>query len=131
MDILKAKWLSYTVMIALFPICCRLLIWCLSRNDDLQPISAADLVTFGLVLNASNINELEHRKKLDSSVKTLLNGTSILFISVFGMLFSLSIIGEPTINSIALILCLFALAIVSLFISYSVYKTGPRVSQKC
>ncbi len=50
--------------------------------------NASDFVAFGLILHISNINEIEHFNDNEKSWKTIQNGISIGFISLYSVLFT-------------------------------------------
>ena len=120
----KTKWLVYTVFVGLIPIFCRLLIWGTTTSETLQWLAASDLIAFGLILHISNINEIEHISNEDKSWKTIQNGISIAFIALYSVLFALIILSEGFKNLVDLNTiktCTFILAVVSFFISFSVF----------
>ena len=84
----KTKWLMYTVLVGLIPVVARLLIWLISRNPDVDIFNTADFVVFGLILHISNINEMEHIHDSHKVWKTIQNGTSTVFITLYGVLFA-------------------------------------------
>ena len=125
----KIKWLTYTVLVGLIPVLVRLLVWAVSQNRDMDVFHAADFVVFGLILHISIINEIEHLQDDQRSWKTIHNGTSIVFITVYGALFASHVWGQSNPGSIdAAILLYFAfgLSLFSALIGYSVYD---RVSK--
>ncbi len=126
----RIKWLVYTVAVGLIPIISRFLIWLVISNKTVNLLSASDFVSFGLVLHISNINEIEHFT-LNKSWKTIQNGISIIFISFYGLLFSLVSISEN--NNIfdknVLLCCTIFLAAISFLISYSVYDRLSSLSK--
>ena len=96
----KVKWLIYTVLVGLIPILARMLVWSVSRSPKMELLNTSDLVAFGLVLHISNINEIEHLNSSEHSWKTIHNGTSIVFISFYGILFAVSLISSSNPNLI-------------------------------
>lgn len=120
----KIKWLIYTVLVGLIPIFSRLLIWTVTQTGTLKMLATPDFIAFGLILHISNINEIEHLSNDNKSWKTTQNGTSILFIALYSVLFSLIMISEGIpnfINSQVLLICTIILSTISFVISYSVF----------
>lgn len=94
MKLAPSKWLAYTFLVGLIPMLTRLLSWAVTSQGSLAPFATQDLVAFGLVLHASIINEIEHIQARDKDWKTIQNGTTILFVALYGALYTLSMIGE-------------------------------------
>ena len=121
----KIKWLMYTVLIGLIPILSRLLIWGISQNRTVDILNPADFLVFGLILHVSNINEIEHFNDREKWWKTLQNGISIAFITMYGVLFASYLIGQSNpglidrgiIQYIAI-----TLSAISFLLSFSVYN---------
>lgn len=120
----KSKWLAYTVLVALIPILCRVLLWVIAKADTVAPFAASDVVAFGLVMHISSINELEHvTSPKDRPWKTIQNGISVLFIALYSVLFGAMLLAERNpalIDSSALLKCVAALAGTSLILGFSV-----------
>jgi len=94
MKLSTGKWLAYTFLVGLIPVLMRLLAWAVTTSGSLEPFATQDLVAFGLVLHASIINELEHAHLRDRGWKSVQNGTAILFVTLYGALYTLTMIGE-------------------------------------
>lgn len=127
----KIKWLAYTVLVGMVPVISRILIYLVLRNPSISIFNTSDFVTFGLVLNISNINEIEHLNKLDKSWRTLQNGIALAFISFFMVLFSVYIVGESApslVNINAIKIMAMVLSLVSLVLSISVYDRVSKIS---
>ncbi|SET65218.1 hypothetical protein SAMN05216326_15214 [Nitrosomonas marina] len=120
---IKIKWLVYTVLIGLIPVFSRFLVWLVTNDTNMELMVSADLVTFGLILHVSNINEIEHLtfEDHDRNWKTVQNGLSIIFIVFYSLLFALTLIDDGLVDLDALKLCTQILAVISFMISYSVY----------
>ena len=88
----KVKWLIYTVLVGLIPILIRLFIYFVINNNSIDLLSASDFISLGLVIHISIINEIEHFEYSDTSWKTITNGMSIVFITIYSVLFALIII---------------------------------------
>ncbi|MCI5189348.1 MAG: hypothetical protein D3905_06030 [Candidatus Electrothrix sp. AS4_5] len=120
----KIKWLIYTVLVGLIPIVARILVWGVTKSGTVSMLAPSDFIAFGLILHISNINEIEHLKGDDKSWKTIQNGTSILFIALYSILFSLTMLSEGIPNFInyqVIKTCVIVLASVSFLISFSVF----------
>lgn len=123
----KIKWLIYTVIVGLIPIISRAIIWSLTKSFHIELFSPSDFIAFGLVLHISNINELEHITTIDQSWKTAHNGGSIVFIAIYSVLFSISLLGQNNIESEILLKSAIALSIISTLLSYSIYYRISRI----
>jgi hypothetical protein len=120
----KIKWLIYTVIVGMLPILLRLLVWLVDKTKTVEPFSAADFVMFGLVLHISNINEIEHLQKLDKTWKTVQNGLSVVFITIYSVFFALTLlssINPELIDQIKITYYAAVLNVASLILSYTVY----------
>jgi hypothetical protein len=118
----KIRWLAYTVMVGLIPFVARLATW--AMLDPGPPAFApADLIVFGLVLHIANINELEHVPVGNESWRTIQNGVSIVFISLYMVLYALTLISEAHIlvNMRSMLFASAVLAAASLGLSFSVF----------
>jgi membrane-associated PAP2 superfamily phosphatase len=96
----KSKWLAYTFLVGLIPVLTRLLTWAITTNGMVSALAAPDFVAFGLVLHISVINELEHLPAKEREWKTIQNGTSLIFITLYSALYAVTIVGEKTPNLI-------------------------------
>ena len=126
----KIKWLMYTVLVGLIPGLLRMLIWSILQNRNMDLFNASDFIVFGLILQISNINEIEHFNEQEKSWKTIQNGTSILFILFYGVLFTVYLLGQANVGLMNMnaIKCIsMGLSPVSLLLSFSVYY---RVSKQ-
>lgn len=123
----KVKWLIYTVLVGLLPILSRLMVWIVTKENTVELLSPSDFVAFGLVLHISNINEIEHFSDIGKEWKTIQNGTSIVFIAFYSVLFAITLIGGNIVDLTAITYCTIILSIVSFFISYSVYDRISRL----
>ena len=120
----KITWLIYTVLVGLIPIIARLLVWGMTSAGTVSFFSASDFIAFGLVLHISNINEVEHLDNSEKDWKTAQNGMSILFITLYSILFSLIMLSDATpkiIDVETVGICVIVLSVISFLISYSVY----------
>ena len=133
MKFVKSKWLAYTFLVGLIPILTRLLVWLITKNGIVAPLVATDFVAFGLVLHISVINELEHLPAKDKNWKSVQNGTSLIFISLYCALFAISIISEKIIDLVDAELMLNSaifFAIISTLLSFSVFYRISKLHQK-
>jgi predicted Abi (CAAX) family protease len=120
----KIKWLIYTVLVGLIPIVSRVLVWGVTQPGTISIIAASDFIAFGLILHISNINEIEHLDDGEKTWKTVQNGTSILFIALYSVLFALTMLSEGLphfVDSKVIKICVITLAVVSFLISLSVF----------
>lgn len=119
----STKWLIYTVVIGLLPVIIRFLLWLVTEKSSMELLSISDMITFGLVIHISIINELEHSHEEDAW-KTKHNGVSILFITIYSALFALIVLSNevfPMIDKNKFTTLVALLNIVSFFIGYSVH----------
>ena len=125
------KWLVYTVIMGLIPALARLLLSSISLNNSVSLFNALDFVIFGLILHTANINEVGHLRDEQESWKTIQNGTSILFIIAYSLLFTCYLIEQSnpgTFNVTAITYISLGLAIVSFLLSFSVYNRISRLN---
>lgn len=124
MHINKSKWLSYTLIIGAIPIATRFFVWSISKSELPAIFSPSDFIAYGLMLHIANINELEHQKRIDPSWKTIQNGASILFITIYTILYSSTLWGEMQPNQIsqdAILLLSIFLVLTSFLLSASIF----------
>lgn len=129
----KSKWLAYTFLVGLIPVLTRLLTWITTAAGVVSPLVAADFVAFGLVLHISIINELEHLPARERDWKTIQNGTSLVFITLYSALYAVTIIGEKSVNLIDATVMLgssMAFAAVSTLLSLSVFHRLSKLRSK-
>lgn len=123
----KTKWLIYTVIIGLIPFLIRSFICLFDNTSTLSYwLNETDFIIFGLVLNLSNINELED-KAIDNQLwKTKNIGLSVIQIIIFSAIFSIVTYSEFKSNSDLNVntvkACSILLAAVSFFFSYSIFN---------
>jgi hypothetical protein len=130
LNIVKIKWLMYTVVIGLIPVLLRMLIWSILQNRTMDLLNASDFVAFGLILHISNINQIEHFNESDKSWKTVQIVLSIVFILFYGVLFACSLLGQSNpglINIRSITYFSIGFSVVSFLISFVVYD---RVSKR-
>ncbi|MFT6909482.1 MAG: hypothetical protein ACJAS1_006201 [Oleiphilaceae bacterium] len=128
----KIKWLIYTVLVGLIPIISRFLVWGVTQAGTVSILAASDFIAFGLILHISNINEIEHLSDSDKSWKTIQNGTSILFIALYSVLFSLIMLSEGApefVDYQVIRISVIILAAVSFLISFSVFHRISNIQR--
>jgi uncharacterized membrane protein len=123
----KTKWLIYTVIIGLIPFFIRTFITLFDNTATLNYwLNEADFIVLGLVLNLTNINELEDRDFDDKIWKTKNIGVSVIFIALFAAIFAIITYADfksnPDLNKSMVKGCSIALAVVSFIFSYSIYN---------
>jgi hypothetical protein len=129
----KSKWLAYTFLVGLIPVLTRLLTWITTTTGAVSPLAAADLVAFGLVLHISVINELEHLPARERDWKTIQNGTSLIFITLYSALYAVTIIGEKSTNLIDTTVMLrssMVFAAISSLLSLSVFHRLSKLNSR-
>jgi hypothetical protein len=133
MDNKKLQWLIFTVAAGLIPIICRALVHFLCKNDIVEFITAGDFVIFGIVLHVSNINEITNPDECDESWKLIQIGTSILFIIIYSLIYSLIVLSEAMpqfIDKSAIEISSIILSFVSFILSLSIYNRRTSLSQQ-
>lgn len=127
----KDKWIIYTVAIGLLPFIIRCAFYFISNGLNVEFImSESDFVIFGLVLNLTNLNELEHREA--SIWKTRMIGLSIMQVAFYSAILILSYITEiednVLINEDVLFYFSLAVALVSFILSYTIINKINEVA---
>lgn len=126
------RWLMYTVLVGLIPVILRLLVWTISQTRNMDMLNAADFVVFGLILHISIINQIEHFGDNESSWKTILNGTSIVFITGYGLLFAAYLLGQSNPGLIDQEITKYVaicISVVSFGLGFSVYNRISKLDQ--
>jgi len=123
----KTKWLLYTVLIGLVPFLVRLLIFSISKDVSVKYIlNEIDMITFGLVLNVSNITELEGNTSLEPKAKTINIGVSVFLVIFFTAFLGISYVSDlPNVNIFdkdAIKWLSLALSTGAFLFSYSIFK---------
>ena len=92
----RTKWLIYTVCVGLIPIIIRFFIYWFSNNiTSIEYVfNETELITFGLILHLTNLNELEDRIDLDRSWKTKKIGTSVILMVVLSVLLGIAYLAD-------------------------------------
>jgi hypothetical protein len=86
----KTKWLIYTVIIGLIPFLIRTFIALFDKSRSVAFwLNETDFIVLGLVLNLTNINELEDKDIENKVWKTKNIGISVIFIALFSAIFAI------------------------------------------
>lgn len=130
----KTKWFIYTVLIGLIPLFIRTIIFLFDKTATTEFwINEFDFIVLGLVLNLSNINELEDKEMKDVIWKSKCIGFSIISIVLLSAIFAIITYANfrmnPDINRITVKSCSFGLMFVSLIFSYSIYHRLTKIEE--
>lgn len=130
----KRKWFLYTVIIGLLPLFIRLFLFILMNKLKCSYIlNEVDLITFGLVLHISNINELEDKENVDRKWKTTNIGISVFMVILFSILLAIGYICDISKNiefrKDALKYCALFLGVASFILSYSIYNRLSTIEE--
>jgi uncharacterized membrane protein len=123
----RTKWLIYTVLIGMIPFFIRTCIFLFDKTGTIEYwINESDFITLGLVLNLTNINELEDRDFEDKIWKTKNIGFSVISIALFSAILAIVTYSDfksnPDINKVMVKGCSIGLTVVSFVFSYSIYN---------
>ena len=123
----KTKWLIYTVIIGLIPFFIRSFICLFDKTGTINYwLNATDFIVFGLILNLSNINELEDKKFEDQLWKTKNIGYSVIQIIIFSAIFAIVSYSDfksnKDLNESTVKACSIILATTSFIFSYSIFN---------
>ncbi|MFA6150058.1 MAG: hypothetical protein WC716_01975 [Chitinophagaceae bacterium] len=124
---IKAKWWIYTVIVGLLPFLIRSLIVLFDKKGSVDYwINETDFISLGLVLNLSNINELENRELENKVWKTMKIGFSMVSILLFSAIFAIITYSDfknnLDIDKTTVKFCSVCLSLVSVLFSYSIYN---------
>ena len=128
-----AKWLIYTIAVGFIPALLRMLVWLISQDKSaLDIFNALDFIVLGLVLQISNINEIEHLYDSERTWKTTHNGISVILIIFYSALLVFYLLGESipesiddaTVKSLAM-----TAAPLSIGLSFMVYYRVSRLEE--
>lgn len=128
----KTKWLIYTVIIGLLPFLIRTIIFLFDNTSTYDFwINPYDFIGFGLVLNLTNINELEDRDVIDKLWKTKKIGVSVILIFIFAAIFAILTYSDfksnTHLNILNVKICSFTLAVISFLFSYSIFNRINKI----
>jgi hypothetical protein len=123
----KSKWLIYTVLIGLIPFLVRLMIYLVSKNINTSYIlNEIDMIAFGLVLNVSNITELDGNNTISDKWRMINMGLSvflvILFTAFLGISYVADLPGVVIFNKSSIQHLSLGLSIGAFLFSYSIFK---------
>lgn len=129
----KSKWLIYTVVVGALPFLIRLLLYVISKRVQADYIiNEIDMITFGLVLNITNINELEDDNEMSQQSKFNYKGISIVAIVLFAVFLGIAYVADMQKDSFLdksnIKICSAILSLLSLGFSYSIYN-GQNTQQ--
>lgn len=124
---IKTKWLIYTVLIGLIPFIIRFLIYLVRNDIEIDyAFNEIDMIAFGLVLNVSNITELDGNNSVDDKWKTTNIGLSVFLVILFAAFLSVSYLSElpgaETFNRTSIKWLSFITSFISFCFSYSIFK---------
>ena len=127
---IKAKWFIYTVLIGILPFLLRLFIYFVSAKSNIEFImNESDFIVFGLVLNLTNLNELENKET--SLWKTQVIGIATIQVIIYSGILVASYItelpGDAVIDSTILFYCSLFLSVCSFLFSYSIYDKLSKI----
>lgn len=74
------KWIGYTIVLGFVFVAIRFFRYYLVEAPDFELFEVADFLSFVLVLNVANLNELEHLNDARKADKTFFNIISLLLI---------------------------------------------------
>lgn len=126
----KIRWLAYTVLVGLIPICSRFFVWMVARTGTVDAVAAVDFVAFGLVLHIATINELAHVSGMNPSWRTLQSGMAVFFVAVYSVLYATSLVGDKIVDARRLTYCATTMALVSFLLNLSVFARLDKASQE-
>lgn len=123
----KTKWLIYTVLIGLIPFIIRTFIFLFDTTATSEFwLNSSDFIVLGLVLNLTNINELEDKDLDDKIWKTKNIGISVVFIAVYASILAILTYSDFKLNQDLdkeiVKYCSIGLALLSFIFSYSIYN---------
>jgi len=123
----KTKWLIYTVLIGMIPFLIRTFIALIDTTATFDYwLNSTDFIVLGLVLNLTNINELEDKIFDDILWKTKKIGYSVVSIALLSAILAIVTYTDfkknPDLNEFTIKICSISLAVVSLIFSYSIYN---------
>lgn len=131
----KSKWLIYTVLIGLIPFFIRFFVFIVRRDLHSNYIlNEIDMITFGLILHVTNINELFSYKNSDKNWKEINIGLSIFMLVIFSSFLGLTYFADvdksSEINRTSIKYMSLILSLVSFFSSYSIYDRISKIQSR-
>lgn len=89
------KWIIYTVLVGLIPFFIRIFLYLVHNNlNGLYVLNEFDFITVALVLNVTNINELDGNSQQEAYLKTLGIGLSAFFIALIAGILGMLILSD-------------------------------------
>ena len=130
----KTKWLIYTVLIGLIPFLIRTFIALFDKTGTIEYwLNETDFIILGLVLNLTNINELEDKDFEDKVWKTKNIGFSVVSIALFSAILAIVTYSDfktnPDLNKVTVKTCSIVLTLVSFIFSYSIFNRLNTIKQ--
>ena len=130
----KTKWLIYTVLIGLIPLFIRFFIYIISIDKPFTYVlNEVDIVTFGLILQLTNINELDDNETFEKSAKTAYFGLSIFFLILFAAFLGVTYFSEnlqtPIVSKDKIKYLSISMGIASFVMSYSINHRLNAINQ--
>ena len=126
---IKTKWLIYTVLIGLLPFIIRLLLYLVIKDRSLDFLmNESDFIILGLVLNLTNLNELENQSR--GQWKSVMIGSSAIQIAIYAGILALSYVTElnnQLIEESTLFWCALILSLGSFLLSFSIYDRLTKI----
>ena len=126
---IKTKWLIYTVLIGLLPFIIRILLYLVIKDRSLDFLmNESDFIILGLVLNLTNLNELENQSK--GQWKSVMIGSSAVQIAIYAGILALYYVTElnnQLIEESTLFWCALVLSLGSFLLSFSIYDRLTKI----
>lgn len=126
------KWFIYTVFFGAIPFFARLAVWIIAPKLGAEYIiNEVDMVTFGLVLNISNMNELEDRVDMKPFARSVFTGSSVFLIAMFGLFLGFAYFADLNSNDIVdkgrIKTCSASLSFLSFILSLIIYTNKLQI----
>ena len=123
---MKTKWVIYTLLAGFIPIIIRIITFLYVNKTGLGLLfDEIDFIILGLILNLSNIHELENKNDVNQNWKTKMIGVSQFKIILLSAILALGYISEAmkneNFNDLILKSCAIGISFVSLLVSYSIF----------
>jgi hypothetical protein len=127
------KWLAYTFLVGAIPLLTRALVWTITVQGRVAPLTVADIVAFGLVLHVSIFNELELIPNYEREWKAVMSAFSMVCVAHYGSLYAVALIGERTealVDQPRLLACSIMFLMISIFLCNEVLKRLRKVAKR-
>lgn len=129
------RWFLLTVVVGLIPFSIRASLTFVINNNSLSEyITVSDIVAFGLVLTTTNLNAIVTELNVSQNIMMINTALSVVFLAIFSVLYSLSLLVEsqPEIISLARLkfLCLASSAVYLVFSAavWHLHKSSERTA---